>query len=396
MRVTAGRCVTPGTADCLMSWMHVIYVNYGYDAGLRSEAELLGSCPTIPAFAQALAAAGPAVTVMQRFSCEDSVSSGGAKFLFKRDCLPARLRWQIPWRFHRAICELATASGETVIHVNGLIFPAQMYALRKQLPRSVSMVVQHHAERPCSGFKRRVQRYGLRAADGFLFTSSTLAEGWITEGVIAPQQRIYEVMESPVTLRVCERASRQLDGSPVFLWVGRLNAGKDPLTILNAFEDAVRQVRSARLYMVYAGGDLTGVVRRRIAASAALRSSVALLGELPHNDLPRFYASADFFVSGSHYEGSGYALAEAMAHSVVPIVPGIASFSSMAKAAAHFWRPGDGADCARAMLGAMSEPAAAQRERVRRRYREFLSSEAVARGAIAAYADVLQRRKARL
>jgi glycosyltransferase involved in cell wall biosynthesis len=375
--------------------MHVVYVGYGYDARLRCEAELLQCCPTIPAFAAALTAAGSTVTVMQRFSRDASMQIAGASMRFRRDRLPARLRWQIPWRFHRSICELAASASDAVIHVNGLIFPAQIYALRKQLPSSIPIVVQHHAERPCFGLKRALQRCGLRAADAFFFTSSTLAEVWVANGVLSPRQHVYEVMESPVTIGSCNGTARRLRGSPVFLWVGRLNPGKDPLAVLAAFEHAVRQVSSARLYMIYAGGDLLEAVRERVVTSEALRSSVKLIGEVPHNDLSSFYASSDFFLSGSHYEGSGYALAEAMAHAVVPILPRIASFSAMANNAARFWSPGDASDCARALMDAMAEPVGLQRERVRTQYREFLSSEAIARRAMAAYAQAIDLRRSR-
>lgn len=376
--------------------MHVVYVGYGYDAGLRSEAQLLAACPTISAFAQALTSAGAAVTVMQRFTRDGWIAIGEAGVRFMTDRLPPRLRWQIPWRFHRAICECARSVADPVIHVNGLIFPAQMYALRKQLPRFVPIVVQHHAEQPCSGFKRGLQTFGHRAADAYLFTSSALAEHWVANGVISSSQPIYEVMESPVTLAVCNATSRRLKGSPVFLWVGRLNAAKDPLTVLTAFERVAEHSPSARLYMCYAGGDLSGVVRDRISAREALRSSVVMLGEVPHYDLPRIYASSDFFVSGSHREGSGYALAEAMAHGVVPVIPRIPSFSTMAKQAAHFWSPGNASDCARAMIDALSEPVEPQREKVRGQYREFLSTEAIGRRALAVYADVTERRRARI
>lgn len=375
--------------------MHVVYVGYGYDAGLRCEAEFLAACPTIPAFARALTAAGATVTVMQRFSSDATINEGVAEIVFTRDRLPPRLRWQIPRRFHQAVCTLARSVPDPVIHVNGLIFPAQIYALRKRLPRSVPIVVQHHAERPSTGIKRIVQRHGLGAADAFLFTSSALAEPWIKNGVISSRQRIYEVMESPVTFDAGKRMNGVRRNSALFLWVGRLNAGKDPLTVLSAFEQASRQAPFARLQMIYTDGDLTGTVRERIAASEVLRASVDLVGSVRHNDLPCFYSNADFFVSGSHYEGSGYALAEAMSFGVVPVISRIASFSTMANSAAHFWSPGNAAECARAMIEAMSDPVDPQRERVRRQFRNFLSADAIAHRAMTAYAHEIERRRSR-
>ncbi len=42
-----------------------------------------------------------------------------------------------------------------------------------------------------------------------------------------------------------------------------------------------------------------------------------------------YYNSADYFVLGSHYEGSGFSLVEAMSCGVIPIVTDIPSFRMM-------------------------------------------------------------------
>ena len=46
--------------------------------------------------------------------------------------------------------------------------------------------------------------------------------------------------------------------------------------------------------------------------------------------MPNYYGAADVFVSGSHSEGSGYALIEAMSAGVVPVVTDIPSFRAIA------------------------------------------------------------------
>jgi hypothetical protein len=45
-------------------------------------------------------------------------------------------------------------------------------------------------------------------------------------------------------------------GDPCFLWVGRLNSNKDPLTVLAAFEKYLQVNNHARLYMIYQQNDL--------------------------------------------------------------------------------------------------------------------------------------------
>jgi len=41
--------------------------------------------------------------------------------------------------------------------------------------------------------------------------------------------------------------------------------------------------------------------------SAILNNKVHLLGKIAHSEIEQYYNSADYFVLGSHYEGSGYA-----------------------------------------------------------------------------------------
>jgi len=56
------------------------------------------------------------------------------------------------------------------------------------------------------------------------------------------------------------------------------------------------------------------------------KNNVILTGKVPRADMLYWFNSADFFISGSHYEGSGTALCEAMSCGCVPIVTDIASF----------------------------------------------------------------------
>ena len=75
----------------------------------------------------------------------------------------------------------------------------------------------------------------------------------------------------------------------------------------------------------------------RVGAAAVDR--VTLVGRVGHDEMPNYYAAADVFISGSHYEGSGYALIEAMSAGVVPVVTDIPSFRAIAGDAASDGRP---------------------------------------------------------
>jgi glycosyltransferase involved in cell wall biosynthesis len=185
-----------------------------------------------------------------------------------------------------------------------------------------------------------------------------------------------------------------LRGDAVLLWVGRLDRNKDPLTVLAGFEQALEWAPGTRLYMLYGGDTLLPQVRARIASSVALRESVELLGSRPYREMEDYYNSADYFVLGSHYEGSGYALAEALACGVVPIVTDIPSFRMMTGGGAFgaLWPAGDSAAAAVALREVLSRPRAPQAAAARRFFEERLSYPSIGRQAVAAYHDLVARR----
>src|SRR5262245_1021875 len=85
---------------------------------------------------------------------------------------------------------------------------------------------------------RRMMTWGLlRAADALLFSTIEQANAWRQAGLLPPEPRVHEVMETSTSLRaISHDAARRitdLRGAPALLWVGRLNANKDPLTIID-------------------------------------------------------------------------------------------------------------------------------------------------------------------
>src|SRR5206468_4276990 len=118
-------------------------------------------------------------------------------------------------------------------------------------------------------------------------------------------------------------------GADNFLWIGRLNANKDPLTVLTAFEKYAIQVPSTKFYIIYQTEELLQQIKDRISKSESLMNFVILVGKKYHNELTDWYSAADFFISGSHSEAAGYALVEAMACGCIPIVTNIPSFNNI-------------------------------------------------------------------
>jgi glycosyltransferase involved in cell wall biosynthesis len=110
------------------------------------------------------------------------------------------------------------------------------------------------------------------------------------------------------------RARRALelgDGEVAVLFAGQLEQRKDPLGAASAVEEARR--RGADVVLLIAGeGPLEGEVLSREGAA------VRPLGH--RDDLEDLYVAADLFLLPSHREGMSFALLEAMAHGLAPVV----------------------------------------------------------------------------
>jgi len=95
--------------------------------------------------------------------------------------------------------------------------------------------------------------------------------------------------------------------SPVILFVGRIVEAKGIFDLVSALG---RLETPATLY-VAGNGD-----SQRLGAHArnhGVRDQLTLLGEVPHEELPGYYAGCDVFCNPTHYEGFGMVNIEAMA-----------------------------------------------------------------------------------
>jgi glycosyltransferase involved in cell wall biosynthesis len=383
--------------------LHVVFPSYFYEPTMSSPEDLLETYPTLAGWVTALHERGAKVTVLQRFHRKMEFLYRGVRMVLVPDRFgPTLHKWQVPFGFHRALqTELTqTKSPEepTVVHFSGLIFPLQLRSVRTNLPSRCAIAVQHHAEKPSRGIRRSLERWGLRTADGFFFAAKELATAWTADGMIRVDQPVYQVMEGSTDFRRQDRAAARahtgLSGDPILLWVGRLIPLKDPLTVLRGFEYFLHHRPGARLYMAYGSNDLLPEVRARIAQSRLLSGSVTLLDSRPHAELEPLFNSADYFVLGSHYEGSGYALAEALACGVVPVVTDIPSFKVMTSEGTigACWPPGDSAGFLTALLRVLDKPWQALSDQAVRFFEEQLSYRAIGCKALKAYDELAAKR----
>ena len=216
-----------------------------------------------------------------------------------------------------------------VVIVQGLHHPLQLIQLRLLLNKNVKIIAQHHAEKPFTGIKKYVQRIADHCLDAYLFASHAMGMEWVDKGNLTSFKKIHEVMEVssnfyPVN-KMAAKLKTGIEGELVFLWVGRLNDNKDPLNVVKAFLKYAIINPGARLYMIYHTDELLPAIKRLLEISLA-KNKVILVGKVAHDELLYWFNSADFFLSGSHYEGSGTAVCEAMSCGCVPIVTDIFSF----------------------------------------------------------------------
>ncbi|HZT77644.1 MAG TPA: glycosyltransferase family 4 protein [Vicinamibacterales bacterium] len=373
--------------------MRVVQVNYPFDAALPTAGALLDRYATLTGWAEAIAGAGANVLTVQRFGTSSNVTRAGLPYTFGT---------------FNEIAEATLRFRPDIVHVNGLEFPIWTWELRRWLAPRTAIVVQSHADGGTVGRAPRLAGAATRrVADALLFAVPEHAQTWRDAGLVARGTPVFAVMPASTSIRAVDRdAARSasgVTGDPAVLWVGRLNANKDPLTVLDGFERFASRATGATLSMVYHDGDLAAAVRARVLASDALRGRVRLVGEVPHDRIATFFSAADIFVVGSHHEGSGYALMEALACGATAVVSEIPTFRALVSGThpsgtgdgpelypsrtrvGHLWPPGDADACARALERAA---ATADRQHVIDHFERNLTWDAVGKRAVEIYGEV--------
>ena len=381
--------------------LRIVQVNAAYDPSIKNPDALLDAYHTLTEWGVAVAAAGADVSVVQRFHTPGRVERDGITYEFVKDPQPPWLSTKdAPESFVAAIAQQAA----DVVHVNGLIFPQLVGAIRKAVGPRTAIVVQHHGgEFPVAGFgivgmwRRMRWKGGLTAADAASFTAREQAEPWRAAGVLG-DQRVLEIVESGTTLRPVDkqraRTAIGVTGDPLILWVGRLTTNKDPLTVLSGLEQALPALPNGRVVMVFGDDTLLPDVDARVRSSPILQARVTLAAKVAREEMPNYYSAADVFISGSHYEGSGYALIEAMSAGLVPIVTDIPSFRLITGDSGERWQPGDANEFASAVRRVASIDLSDQHARVRAQYEHVLRWDAIAHRTVADYQSLVDEKRA--
>lgn len=363
---------------------HVVQISFFSDPQGRSAAQLLNEWTTLVDVAEAASKSGSDVSVIQASARSEHLERNGVHYYF----LP----------FNDASRGLLSSLAPDVFHVHGLDFHQQVSSLA-EMASGAPIILQDHASRPPRIWRRASVRRGMSVAAGVAFCSLDQARPFAAAGLIGASTRVYEIPEStsrfaPAARDEARRATG-VEGDPAVLWVGHLNANKDPLTVLEGISASIRELPQLRVYCCFGDAPLLPAVQSRIASDSRLRDRVHLLGRVPHERIELLMRAADIFVLGSHREGSGYSLIEALACGLPPAVTDIPSFRSLTHAGSvgELWPCGDSRALCRALLSIAHRSSSEQRAAVRAHFERELSSNALGTKLNAMYADVLARRR---
>jgi glycosyltransferase involved in cell wall biosynthesis len=368
----------------------VVQINPFLDTLGRPAEQLLQDWRTLVHCGRSAAEAGARVSVLQCSTRREHLAQHGVDY----HLLPLGAGNGRP---SAQLIELLDRLRPDVLHLQGLDFAREIHWLAALAPR-VPLLLQDHAARP----PRRPWtwwrwRRAFARARGLMFCAREQAEPFVRRGLVGARTRIYEVPESSSDFRPRDREEARrltgLAGEPGLLWVGHLNANKDPLAVLDGVALAVPRLPGLQLWMCFGQAPLHDAVRQRLR-DPLLTGRVHLLGTVPHAGIEPLMAAADFLVQGSHREGSGYSVIEALACGLSPIVTDIPSFRCLlgplpGEQAARLWPVGDAAGLADALIELTNEPVALRRQRVRARFDAHCSPAALGRSLVAAYADAL-------
>jgi glycosyltransferase involved in cell wall biosynthesis len=220
--------------------------------------------------------------------------------------------------------------------------------------------------------------------DAYFFTGKDHAAPWIQAGLIRDVKKVKEIMEAssgfaPVP-KVEARARTGITETNVYLWVGHLNANKNPLMVVRAFERFIAEkTRDAALYMIFQSDQLLEEIKGLLAANPAVAAHIHLVGKVEHEELASWFSAADFFISGSFYEGSGIAVCEAMSCGCIPILTDIPSFRFMTGGLCGLlYAAGDEDSLLAALYESSKMNKVSGSQQTLRQFRERLSFEAIA------------------
>lgn len=391
-RPARSACHEPVSAEAPA--LRVVQIGFFTDPAARQPQELLAAWPTLVDVAESAALAGVQVAVIQASAYSQAFARNGVDYHF----LPLG-SGAMPVRADGAFARLVKGIAPHVIHVHGLGFPREVLALSALAP-GVPIILQDHADRLPRLWHRSQWRRCAAVISSIAFCSGEQAGDFARAGLLTAGTVIHEIPEATSRFvpgdRAAARRATGANGDPLILWVGHLNSNKDPLTVLEGVAQAARLLPQLQLFCCFGTAPLAEAVERRIVTDSRLASRVHLLGAVPHDRVEQLMRAADIFVLGSRRESTGYALLEALACGLPPVVTDIPSFRALTNGGSvgRLWPPGDARALCEAISAVASRIDPGTRAAVRAQFERELSFAALGSRLARMYDGEVRRRHA--
>jgi glycosyltransferase involved in cell wall biosynthesis len=369
-----------------MKKIKFIEINYHFHRELNTPAAVIAKHLPSNLFAEELSKTA-SVTLIKHLAYEGAYQRNEIHYRFFRGC---NSFWKIPFTTHRFLRK----EKPDIVLVQGFIYPLQVIALRIAVGSNCKIILQHRAEVP---FRRKkiFQQWADKFVNAYFFTAIEQADEWTRAGVIKDGNKCFEIPAATAGFSKKDkffcRENLGIDNGVMFLWAGRLNANKDPLTVLTAFEKYISSGQSSKLYMIYQEDDMLKEVTERVNASTGLRNNVMLIGKVAHEEMELWYCAADYIISASHREGGSYVLMEAMACGCVPIVTAIPASMKMIEngRAGLYFSTGNSDDLYRVLLSLENEDHEPRSAYAAFFFKSEMSAEAIARKMMTIFGNLV-------
>lgn len=241
------------------------------------------------------------------------------------------------------------------------------------------------------GSLRQLARLSARRSRRVLFVSRDSAQ-WIGDSIGLPEAKRAVVYHGVDAERFDGSAPPPLP-RPYLLSVSSVYRYKNFVRLIEAWTQLARR-RPELPDLAIVGDDQDPDYTRKMQearrASGALAERIHLVGGVPYDEVPAWYAGASLFVFPSYLETFGHPLLEAMAAGVPVVAGDVAVSREVAGEAAHYADPHDPAALAQAMAHVLDDASLRESliERGRRRVRDF-SWERSARAHLSLFDSVL-------
>lgn len=305
--------------------MRIVYLNYFCSKKYEKPEDWLAKMQPVNVVLAQLAKKHTVISVQQTNYCGEikrrSVDYRFVNFYKKTAFLP----------FHLNLFVKKLQADVIIVH--GTVFPIQTILLRLIVGKNVTIAIQHHSEQTYNGTKKVLQKLACSMVNGYFFPSIIIGQNWQQDGNISSNKPIFQIHEGASIFQKIDKTTARLftktSGYPVYIWVGRLDAKKQPLQAIQAFASFLKVQPIAKLYMLFYSDALIEEVKNNLAQNELLRNSIILVGKIEHHDMFNWYSSADFYISSSVHEGTSFTLSEAMSCGCVPIVTNIPTHVDM-------------------------------------------------------------------